>query len=135
MNDGKQGHAIKINVTHPAQNPVTREELASKIDPAAFDDTLKKSTRYVAVVQWGVRRKWAFDAADKILADFTVLHPALVAVAPTSKLLALDPEPWQCAEGICRAPRKSMHENTFYPRRGYSMDLVRYPSKETNNDG
>ena len=128
MNDGKQGHAIKINVTHPVQNPVTREELASAIDPAAFDDTLKKSTRYVAVVQWGVRRKWALDAADKILAAFTVLHPAPVAV-PSTEPLALDPLPWQCAKGICRAPHKNAHENTFYPRSEYSPDLADYSPK------
>ena len=130
MNDGKQGHAIKINVTHPVQNPVTRDELARAIDPHAFDDKVVKSTRYVAVVQWGLRRKWAFDAADKILAEFTVLHPVPVAILLT-KQLALDPLPWQCARGICRTPNKSMHENIFYPRFGYSINLADYSPKDT----
>ena len=65
------------------QTPVTREEMAMAIDPHAFDETVKKSTRNVAAIQWAVRRKWALDAADAILAEFTVLHPVHVTVPPT----------------------------------------------------
>lgn len=47
---------------------IDREELAAAIDPAAFDDGVPKSKRDVAQIQWAVRRKWATDAADAVLA-------------------------------------------------------------------
>lgn len=44
-----------------------RDQIAKALDPKAFDDTVPKSTRNAAVLQWAVRRKMAYDSADVLL--------------------------------------------------------------------